>query len=69
MGDIRNAYRILVAKPKAKRPLIRGRRKWEDNRIMDVRELVWEGVDWMLLAQGGDQRRALVNTVMNIRIP
>jgi hypothetical protein len=56
-------------KPEGKRPLGRSRRKWEENIQMDVRETGWEVMDWSHLAQDWDQRRAVVNTVMNLRIP
>jgi hypothetical protein len=48
---MRNASNILVGKPEGKRPFGRPRRRWEDNIRMDVREMVWEGVDLMHLAQ------------------
>jgi hypothetical protein len=59
----RNAYRILVGK----RPLGRPRHRWENIR-MDLREIGWGGMDWIDLAQDRDQWRALVNTVMNLRV-
>jgi len=62
VGEMRNAYRILVAKPEVKRPLGRLRCRWEDNIRMDVREVRWEGVYWMNLAQDRDQWRGLVKT-------
>jgi hypothetical protein len=68
MGEKRNAYRILVEKPEVKRPLGRPRRRWEDIK-MDFREKGWVGMDWIYLAQDRDQWRALVNTVMNLRVP
>jgi hypothetical protein len=69
MGETNNAYWILVKKPEGKRPLGRLRRRWVDNIKMDLREIGWDGVDWMELAQDRDQWRALVNTVMNLRDP
>jgi hypothetical protein len=69
MGEKRNAYRILVGKPEGKRSLGRSRRRWVDNINMDLREIGWDGVDWIVLAQDRDQWRALVNTVMNTRVP
>jgi hypothetical protein len=64
-----NAYRILVGKPEGKRPLGRSRRRWVDNIKMDLREIGWDGMDWIDLAQDRDNRRALVNTVMKLRVP
>jgi hypothetical protein len=69
MGEKRNAYRMLVGKPEGNRPLGRPRRRWEDNIRMDLREMGCGGVDWIDLAQDRDQWRALVNTVMNLRVP
>jgi hypothetical protein len=57
-----------VGKPDRKRPLGRPRRKWEDNIKMDLREIGWGGMDWIDLAQDRDQWRALVNTVMKLRV-
>jgi len=68
MGEGRGVHRVLVGKPKGKRPLGRPRRRWEDNIKMDLREAVG-GEDWMELAQDRDRWRALVNTVMNFRVP
>jgi hypothetical protein len=65
----RNAYRILIGKPEGKKPLGRPRRRWEDNIRMDLREIGWGGMDWIDLPQDRDQWRALVNTVMNLRVP
>jgi hypothetical protein len=59
----------MVRKPEGKRPHGRPRRRWEDNIIMDLREIWWKAVDWMQLAQDRYQWRALVNTVMNLRVP
>jgi hypothetical protein len=67
MGE-KNAYRILVGKPEGKRPLGRPRHRWEDNIRMDLREIGWGGMDWIDLAQDRDHWRALVNTVMNLRV-
>jgi hypothetical protein len=61
MGERRDVNKILVAKPERKRPLGRSRHRWKDNIKMDHREIVWEVVDWMHLAQGRYQWRALVN--------
>jgi hypothetical protein len=54
MGEIRNAYRILVGKPEGKIPLGRPRRRWVDNIKMYLREIGWDGVDWIELAQDRD---------------
>jgi len=66
MGEMRHAYSILVGKPEGKRPLVGPRCRRKDNIIMDFREIRWEGVDWIHLAQSKDQWRATVNTVMEI---
>jgi hypothetical protein len=65
MGEIRNAYRILVGKPEGKRPLGRPRRRWVDDIKMDHREIEWGAVDWIDLVQDRYQWRALVN----LRVP
>jgi hypothetical protein len=65
----RNAYRILVGKPEGKRPLGRPRRRWVDNIKVDLREIKWDGVDWVNLAEDWDRWRALVNTVKNLGVP
>jgi hypothetical protein len=65
MGDMRNAYNILVGKPKGKRAL----EIWEDNIRMDLGKTRWVGMDWIHLAQDRDQWWAVVNTVMNLRVP
>jgi hypothetical protein len=69
MGEKRNAYRILVGKPEGKRPLGRPRHRLMDNIKMDLREIGRDGGDWMDMAQDRDQWRALVNTVLNLRVP
>jgi hypothetical protein len=69
MGERRNAYRILVGMPERKGPLARPRHRWVDNIKMDLTEIGWDGIDWIDLAQNRDQWRALVNAVMNIRVP
>jgi hypothetical protein len=63
------AYRILVGKPEGKRPLGRPRRRWVDNIKMDLRVIGSDGADWFDMAQDRDQWRALVNTVLNLRVP
>jgi hypothetical protein len=55
MGEKRNAYRILVRKPEGERSLRRPRRRWADNIKIDLREIEWDGVDWVDLAQDRDQ--------------
>jgi hypothetical protein len=69
MGEKRNAYRIFVGKPEGKKSLGRTGRMWEDNIKMDLREIGWGGMNWIDLAQDRDRWRALVNTVMNLRVP
>jgi hypothetical protein len=69
MGKKRGAYRILVGRPEGRRPLGRPRRRWEDNIKMDLREAGWVGTNWIELAQDRDRWRALVNAVMNLRVP
>jgi hypothetical protein len=69
MWEKRNAYRILVGKPEGKRPLGRPRRRWVDNIKMDLRGIGWDGVEWIDMAEDRDQWRALMNTVLNLRVP
>ena len=68
MAEGTGVHRVLVGKPEGKRPLVRTRRRWEDNIKMDLREVGGVG-DWMELAQDRGRWRALVNTVMNLRVP
>jgi hypothetical protein len=65
----RNVYRILVGKPDGKRPLRKPRRRWMDNIKMDRRQIGWDGIYWINLVQDRDQWRALMNTVMKLRVP
>jgi hypothetical protein len=69
MGETRSAYRILVGKPEGKRPLGRPRRRWVNNMKMALREIGWDGTDWIDLTQNKDRWKAVVNTVMNLRVP
>jgi hypothetical protein len=68
IGAKRNPYRMLVEKPEGKRPPGRPTCRWADNIKIDLKEIGWAGMDWIDLAQDRDQRRALVNTEMNIRV-
>jgi hypothetical protein len=65
----KNAYRLLVAKPEGKRPLGRPRRRWVDNIRMDLEKVEWVDVDWIGLAKDRNRWRALVNSVLNLRVP
>jgi hypothetical protein len=67
-GAKMNTYKILVGNPEAKRPLGRPRRRWVDNIKIDLRAIEWDVMDWIDLAQDRDQWRALVNTVINLRV-
>jgi hypothetical protein len=69
MGEKRNAYRLSVGKPEGKRPLGRPRRMWVDNIRMDLGEVGWGDVNWIGLAQDRKRWRALVNSVLNLRVP
>jgi hypothetical protein len=69
MGEKRNAYRLLVGKPEGTRPLGRTRRRCVDNIRMDFGEVGWGDVDWIGLAQDRNRQRALVNSVLNLRVP
>jgi hypothetical protein len=69
MGEKRNAYRLLAGKPDGKSPLGRPRRRWVDNIRMDIGEVGWGDVDWISLAKDRNRWRALVNSVLNLRVP
>jgi hypothetical protein len=69
MGEERGAYRVLVGKPEGRRPFERPRRRWEDNIKMDLQEVGWGGMDWIDMAQDRDMWGAVVNAVMNLRVP
>jgi hypothetical protein len=69
MGEKRNAQRLLVGKPEGKRPLGRPRRRWVDNIRMNLAEVGWGDVDWIGLAKDRNRWRALVNSVLNLRVP
>jgi hypothetical protein len=69
MGENRNAYKLLVGKPEGKRPLGRPRRRWMDDIRMDIGEVGWGDVYWIGLARDRNRLRALVNAVMNLRVP
>jgi hypothetical protein len=70
MGEeVRGAYNILVGMPEGRRPLGRPRRRWEDNNKIDLREIGFGDVDWFHWAQDRYRWRALVNMVMNLRVP
>jgi hypothetical protein len=69
MGEKRNVYRLLVGKPEGKRPLGRPRRRWIDNIKMDLLAIGLSVVDWISSVQDRHRWRALVNSVMNLRVP
>jgi hypothetical protein len=69
MGEKKNVYRLLVGKPEGKRPLGRPRRRWKDNIKMDLLEIEVSLVNWIGLVQDRYRWRALVNAVMNFRVP
>ena len=69
MGKRRVVYRVLVAKPERKRPLGRPRHRWEDNIKMNLQEVRCGGMDWIELAEDRDRWWALVNAVINLRVP
>jgi len=69
MGERKGVYRILVGTPEGKRPLGRPRRRWEDNIKMNHQEVGCGDMNWIDLVQDWDRWRALVNAVMNLRVP
>jgi hypothetical protein len=69
MGKKRNAYRLLAGKPEGNKSLGRPRRRWVDNIRMDLVEVGWSDVDWIGLAQDRNKWRAVVNSVLNLRVP
>jgi hypothetical protein len=69
MGEKRNAYRLLVGEAEGKRPLGRPRRRWVDNIRIDLGEVGWGDVDCIGMAKDRNRWRALVNSVLNIRVP
>jgi hypothetical protein len=69
MGEKRNVYRLLVEKLERRRPLGRPRHRWMDNIRMDLIQVGWGDVDWIGLAQDRDRWRALVHSVLNLRVP
>ena len=69
MGEGRDDYRVLVGKPVGKRPLRKPRRKWEDNIKTDRQKVGCGGMDWIDLAQYRDRWWALVNAILNLRVP
>jgi hypothetical protein len=68
-GEKRNAYRLFVGKPEGKRPLGRPRLRWVDNIRMALGEVGWGDVDWIGVAQDRNRWRALVDPVLNLRVP
>jgi len=71
MTKMRNAwaYSILVENAERKRPLGKPSCRWKDNMSMDLREIVWDGEDWMHVSQDRDQWWALLNVIMNLQVP
>jgi hypothetical protein len=69
MGEGRGVYKFLVVKPEGKRPMGRPRCRWEDDIKVDLQEVGCGGMDWIQLAQYRDRWQALVDAVMNLRVP
>jgi hypothetical protein len=69
MGERRGVYRVLLWKPEGKRLFGRPRRRWEDNIRMDLQKVGYGGMDWIELAEDRERWRAMVNAVMNLRVP
>jgi hypothetical protein len=65
MGEKKKAYMMLVGMSEENRP----KRRWVDNIKMNLREIRWDGIDWIDVCQDRDQWRTLVNTLMNLRVP
>ena len=69
MGESEGVYTVFVGTLEGKKPLGKPRRRWEDNAKMDLKEVGYEGMDWIELAEDTDSWRALVNAVMNLLVP
>jgi hypothetical protein len=69
MGEKRNVYRLSVGKPEGKRPPGRPRCRWVDNIKRDLGDVVWGDVEWIGVAKDRNRWRALVNSVLNLRVP
>jgi hypothetical protein len=69
LREKRNADRVLVGKPEGKRLLERPRCRWVDNIRMNLRRVGWDDVDWIGMARDRNRWRAVVNSVLNRRVP